>query len=960
MIDEEACTSWADSRSGLPDEASQGRTFNDLHLGLRGLTRKRCTPPLWLILCAALLMGPPMSNAADPLNAGGLATDAEDNTDQARTDLQIVKSRTVELLAGGSNDGHHGARAQAALDDRVEQILATPQPDLSWDGPEDAAFNQRLDRYLAQTRTLAEGWASDGRFAGDGRVLARVIGELDHALDNYNSETPRPGNWYYWVIPIPDKLGAIGLLTESALPAPLWSKLMASLTHQLKKMNLSGANAAWEARNHAYLALLRGDTQRLRAAADRTFATVRYSSDGGVREDFSYLFHGHIPYAGVYGAGFAETVAQFMYLYDGTRWAPSAGRRELLVQMLLEHYRWMIVGGVWDPIVNGRVYASRRRAHQGLTAMLYMTRVSHGQSQRLRGAVAALLAEGMSVETEVAAFADALANVAPQPVAGFRYWYTAETGVWAGADYHVSFRQFSRRVQDYEFLNRTGPEGWNLAYGFTHISRTGNEWFDGPRGAQPVEDIDWEHLAGTTSRIGAHPINDDTSPSSKGHSLNFGRSEIAGGVGLGGGVQVASTASAMVAEGDGTADERAGAEATPLDNGGLAGFVLLPTHGEFVAHKSLTFFPGGFVALGSGISSQAAATEDRPVHTTLLQWVAPDGETPLIVDGSAIDLSSEPVQLPQTDWCFIDGVGVVLLAPTDLYARRRGRVTTLWIDHGADPASAAYAYAILPSTTQHQVQAFATDRPVQVLHQDAMAHVVAESITGSRGATFFTAGAAAGFAADSPAIIYLRGDDESGAVAVQDAMHRTATLNVNLPVSPATVVLAVDESVEIRTRAPDLSLRVQGKLGRVVRAGWGETSTRLQSMPRADLADFYAFRADVETDSERAVFTVYLGKEPLSEGYELQLEGRKGHSIHTFTEADVVDRPAPGVVRYAWRHGQLEAGSTDDDGQREGDFRLLLYTELKMATAYVRLPHFDADGQPHPSDLPPDANRTPD
>ena len=69
------------------------------------------------------------------------------------------------------------------------------------------------------------------------------------------------------------------------------ASLEASLTHQLKLMRLSGANAAWEARNHAYLALLQGDSQRLARAADRIFGTVRYSSDGGVREDFSYLFH---------------------------------------------------------------------------------------------------------------------------------------------------------------------------------------------------------------------------------------------------------------------------------------------------------------------------------------------------------------------------------------------------------------------------------------------------------------------------------------------------------------------------------------------------------------------------------------------------------------------------------------------------------------------------------------------
>ena len=122
--------------------------------------------------------------------------------------------------------------------------------------------------------------------------------------------------------------------------------------------------------------------------------------------------------------------------------------------------------------------------------------------------------------------------------------------------------------------------------------------------------------------------------------------------------------------------------------------------------------------------------------------------------------------------------------------------------------------------------------------------------------------------------------------------------------------------------------------------------------------DFYAFHAEVETDTTRAVFTVHLGDEPLREGYELHLEGRKGHHIHAFDEEDILDRPAPGVVRYVWHHGQQNA-SPDGHSQHEGDFRLLLYTHLKMATVYLSLPHFDAQGQPIPSDLPRDANRKP-
>ncbi|MEC8933609.1 MAG: hypothetical protein VYB08_19445 [Candidatus Latescibacterota bacterium] len=206
------------------------------------------------------------------------------------TDLQTVKERTVDLLSGGRSDGAHRSRAQADLDDRVQRIVEADREPLTWEDPA-VGGNLRLDRHLAKVRTLAEGWASAGRHHGDEGVLNRATIDLANALDHYHADSPRPGAWYYWLIPISDKLGAIGLLLGDALDPAVRARLEASLTHQLKLMRLSGANAAWEARNHAYLALLQGDSQRLARAADCIFGTVRYSSDGGVREDFSYLFH---------------------------------------------------------------------------------------------------------------------------------------------------------------------------------------------------------------------------------------------------------------------------------------------------------------------------------------------------------------------------------------------------------------------------------------------------------------------------------------------------------------------------------------------------------------------------------------------------------------------------------------------------------------------------------------------
>src|SRR5690606_29822077 len=162
----------------------------------------------------------------------------------------------------------------------------------------------------------------------------------------------------------------------------------------------------------------------------------------------------------------------------------------------------------------------------------------------------------------------------------------------------------SERVQDYEYLGREdsgkGEEGWNLAYGFTNILREDgtSSWYSDEEEGAMLADLDLEHLPGTTSRIGGNPVNLPFQPdpakltmSTTGFSLNFGTSPFAGGAGW--------------------------------EDGGVAGFVLEPAYGGFIAKKSLHFFPEGFWALGSGIQSTAPAGDmaNKPIHTTVLQWV---------------------------------------------------------------------------------------------------------------------------------------------------------------------------------------------------------------------------------------------------------------------------------------------------------------------------------------------------
>ena len=255
-----------------------------------------------------------------------------------------------------------------------------------------------------------------------------------------------------------------------------------------------------------------------------------------------------------------------------------------------------------------------------------------------------------------------------------------------------------------------GEEGHQRAAMVDLSDRVRRELFDGEGGRRPVDLYDWDRLPGTTNRIGVHPENPTGNIHTPGYSLNFGRGEFSGGAGL--------------------------------EEGGIAGFVLIPTHGDFVAHKSITFFPGGFLALGSGIRSTIAG-DPRPVQTTVLQWASADAEESLLLsDGRRPELTDESQRFEDVTWCYIDGIGVAFFEPTGVYARRVDRVTTVWLNHGPQPEEAGYAYVLLPATSAEGIAAFATAPPVRPLQRDLRVHAVADELTGATAAAFFQAGSA--------------------------------------------------------------------------------------------------------------------------------------------------------------------------------------------------------------------------
>ncbi|MBT7162023.1 MAG: hypothetical protein HN904_04545, partial [Victivallales bacterium] len=110
--------------------------------------------------------------------------------------------------------------------------------------------------------------------------------------------------------------------------------------------------------------------------------------------------------------------------------------------------------------------------------------------------------------------------------------------------------------------------------------------------------------------------------------------------------------------------------------------------------------------------------------------------------------------------------------------KTKGDFETAWIDHGAAPRQAGYAYAIRPDTTTAAMAAYAAAPDFEILRRDDSAHIVRfpeSQVTGY--VLFDKTNALSGQAlrgADTPCIVMTRLDGDRLHLAVSDPDLRLA------------------------------------------------------------------------------------------------------------------------------------------------------------------------------------------
>jgi chondroitin AC lyase len=343
---------------------------------------------------------------------------------------------------------------------------------------------------------------------------------------------------------------------------------------------------------------------------------------------------------------------------------------------------------------------------------------------------------------------------APYSFLGNRYFWNSDFMTHQREAYYISVKMVSNRTVGTETSNGENLKACWLPFGLTWIVRRGDEY----ENIFPV--LDWGRLPGVTSaHFSTANVKRLTQPES-----------FVGGVS------------------DGTYG------AAVLD------FDQMSTQG----HKAWFFFDQEMVALGAGINS----ARDEPVNTSLNQTLL---HGPVVIDGQPFTQSESNV--PRASWVLHDGIGYAFPEPTAIHIKAGPQtgdwksinsqysnaplttpVFTLWIDHGAHPRGATYAYAVLPGVDAQQLAEWVAHQPVRIIANTIAQQAVVNDRRGVAGIVFHSPGTASlgegvAVTTDRPCLVLMVRQGEATRIAVSSPGGESPTvhLTVTTPQTEQTV-----------------------------------------------------------------------------------------------------------------------------------------------------------------------------
>jgi hyaluronate lyase len=698
---------------------------------------------------------------------------------------------------------------------------------------------------FTRLNALAAAYGTTGSpLQGNAAVLAAVVDGLDWMVAHaYTAGGTAYDNWWDWQIGAPAALNAAVAAAYAALTPAQVDAYMAAIDHYMpdptRRANLDGTLSATvetgaNRLDKAFVAVMRGilgkSSAKIAAGRDAIGQALGYVASGdGFYADGSFVQHTHEPYVGAYGTVLVTNIARLYYLLNGSSWPVTDPGYLAPYDWAMRAFRLYLYDGAMMDNNRGRSIARQHTpdhvAGRGAIAAMaelaqvlpepqagvlksmlkgqvqrdttfgasYFTPVATGTAGVMQGVSAfdIALLKGILADDGIAA--------APEPE-GARYLPATDRAVQRrdGHAYAVSLFS-SKRMSAFEYGNGENYRGWWTGMGMTYLYNGDLGQYGGNYWAT----VDMARLAGTTT---------DGSGTGEPVAWKFYGN---------------------------TKNTVGGAELNERFATVAMDFATLNVTGTSLAGKKAWFLFGDrVVAVGAGISSASGAGVETIVDNRALNAA---GDNALTIDGIAKPASpgwSEAVA--GTGWAHLAGsaagADIAWVFPdrpvlAGLRETRTGSWRTvnkagstdsvsasylsLALDHGIDPAGAAYTYIVLPDRTPQEAAAFAAANPVTVLERSTSAIAVRDGEQGLTGAIFWadaaktvSAGGQPWLTSDRRAVVTVQQQGTDLQLAVADPTQvNTGTINLELN-RAAQAVVSTDPAITVTQTTPTIRMAV--------------------------------------------------------------------------------------------------------------------------------------------------------
>ena len=548
-------------------------------------------------------------------------------------------------------------------DSTVDVYQSGLQSNGSWS---DIVYTSPDGTHLNRVLSLAQAFTSDSTtHQNNTTTYTNVL----KALRFWCSATRTNPNWYVNVISFPQQLGQIMIVMRYAgtdIPSTLKDTLIARMNFGAANdvHTQVGSNESDVAVHYIYRACFTNSTSIMDTAFTRGYEPVTYTTGGdGVTYDNCYLAHGGQLGINSYGSVFLTDEFQIAGYLAGTSYALPAVK----LPVLMNFYK------------NGYLKAGRNGYVDFNTVGRGISRgagINHDKTFGL--SIAGYLPKARATDPSQNASWDSVANGSFQSVPLHTHFWRSDYDLHLRPGYTFNIHTVSTRTYRTERGNGENLLGKFLPDGATDIQRWGGEYYN----IYPV--WEWDKIPGVTSR-------DFSTDAGSAISSDWGTPGTTTFVG-------------------GVTDSLYGATVYDMN------------YNSVTAKKSWFQFDNEVVCLGAGITSTQAESIVTSVNQCWLfgQINVKNGGTVSTIDSAA----NTATTYTSPQWVLHDSIGYFFPAGGNVTVSNKvqtgswyrintgyssasvsGTVFNMWLNHGASPNKATYAYTVVPglgSTTDMQ------------------------------------------------------------------------------------------------------------------------------------------------------------------------------------------------------------------------------------------------------------------